>query len=73
MKLWIARRKSGNLYLFFSKPSLSENNRWFVFTNGNHCYVDFGIKIDANEYKEITFGNSPQEVELKLVDNGINN
>lgn len=67
MKLWIARRKSGNLYLFFNKPSLSEHNKWFVFTNGNHCYVDTGIKIDASEYKEVTFENSPQEIELKLV------
>ena len=67
MKLWIARRKSGNLYLFFSKPSLSENNKWFIITTGNHCYVDSGIKIDASEYKEVTFENSPQEVELKLV------
>ena len=73
MKLWIARRKSGNLYLFFSKPNLSENNKWFVITTGNHCYVDCGIKIDSTEYKEVTFENSPKEVELKLVDNGINN
>lgn len=69
MKLWIARRKSGNLYLFFSKPSLSENNKWFIITTGNHCYVDSGIKIDASEYKEVTFENSPQEVEIKLMGN----
>ena len=67
MKLWIARRKNGNLYLFFSKPSLSENNKWFTITTVNHCYVDSGIKIDASEYKEVNFENSPQEVELKLV------
>ena len=67
MKFWIARRKNGNLYLFFSKPSLSENNKWFIITTEKYCYIDSGIKIDASEYKEVTFENSPQEVELKLV------
>ena len=70
MKLWIARDKNGELCLYRNKPELvkiEENTNdefWQDSSNdGYYCY------LDNSEFSEITFENSPQEVELKLVDN----
>lgn len=64
MKFWIARDKSGCLSLFRKKPVWKYSNTlnfedWF---NG-----DFLALIDPKSFPEITFENSPQEVELKLI------
>ena len=64
MEFWVARRRIGNLYLFFEKPSRLECGKCVVFTNN---YVDTGIKIDKNMCSEVTFENSPQKVRLELV------
>lgn len=67
MKLWIARRKSGGLYMFFEKPHLTEDGKqWFVLKNipNNGVFADIGIKIDEDKFPDVTFENSPQEVEL---------
>lgn len=68
MKLWIARDKNGELYLYRNKPELTkiEENTNDEFwqdssTYGYYCY------LDNNEFPEVTFENSPQEIELKLV------
>lgn len=54
MKFWIARAKNGVLTLHCSKP----NER-----NGGNIIAILGDKY----FPEVTFENSPQEVELKLV------
>ena len=64
MELWVARRKNGNLYLFFERPSKLEDGKCIVFINN---YVDTGIKIDKNMCSEVTFENSPQKVRLEIV------
>lgn len=65
MKIWIARDKSGEVNLFQEKPFLSESNKYFYSTqnklklkqtNNNHTFL-----------KHITFENSPQKIEIKLV------
>ena len=66
MKLWIARTKGsfkkGYLAIFESKPIYIEHNaEWGGFSKV--------IYINNEEFPEITFYNSPQEVELKLVCN----
>lgn len=59
MKLWIARNSSGALFLFPEKPILMNGyNCW----DGNEWY-----RINRGFFPEVTFENSPQEVELKLV------
>lgn len=71
MKLWIARRKSSRLYMFFEKPYLTEDGKqWFVLKNipNNGVFVDTGIKIDEYKFPEVTFENSPMEVEIKLIE-----
>lgn len=69
MKLWIARDKDGELCLYRNKPELvkiEENTNeefWQDSSNdGYYCY------LDSSEFPEVTFENSPQEVELKLVE-----
>lgn len=61
MKLWIARDKDGYSQLYVEKPieiggcfKPIPNTRWFT--------------ISCNLFPEVTFENSPQEVELKLVE-----
>lgn len=59
LKLWIARDKDGWLHLFSSKPER-------VRTHFGDCYTD-KWEIDERQFPEITWENSPQEVELKLI------
>ena len=65
MKIWIARTKGGKLRMFFNKPYKTDDGKWFYLDN--HAFVDTGILIDKNNFPEVTFENSPQEVELKLI------
>lgn len=58
MKLWIARDANGELYLYEMEPI-------GTFDYFYSSYVS--IKIDKNLFPEVTFENSPQEVELKLL------
>lgn len=59
MKFWIARDLSDLLWLFEEKPYLNIYKDW----DSNENY----FMIDENKFPEVTFGNSPQEVELKLI------
>lgn len=58
MKLWIARDLDGTLCLYESKPYLDMYNDWD--SDDNH------FVINNSQFPEITFENSPQEVELKF-------
>ena len=65
MKYWIARDYYG-LYLFEQKPYLKKNRMGVdVFWSNGYSY---SYRIDGDLFKEVTFENSPQEVELKLVE-----
>lgn len=76
MKLWIARDSDGCLRLFKSKPKLETINDlsyWEDSFSYRGYFISLGyVDIDGDGnpidlFPEITFGNSPQEVELKLV------
>ena len=67
MKLWIARDSNG-LYLF-DLPPIKRNRDGDKYYTWEHLRY----KIDYKLFPEITFENSPQEVEFKLVGNGISN
>jgi hypothetical protein len=64
-KLWIARDLDGTLCLYTTEP-------WKRVTpdyhNGEFDCDDEFINIDSRLFPEVTFENSPQEVELKLID-----
>jgi hypothetical protein len=82
MKLWIARDKhipdgtfpypedfNGNLFLYGNEPYIEKyTSREGVWT----CKREEFIELDYKLFPEITFENSPQEVELKLVNNSKN-
>lgn len=61
MKLWIARDTDGLLYLYDNMPE--KHSEFFVSYNGYN-----EIRLDNKMFPEVTFENSPQEVELKLVE-----
>lgn len=58
MKLWIARDYTGSLNLYAGKP-----------IKGTVCYynVDDAMALNEDMFPEVTFENSPQEVELKIL------
>lgn len=62
MKLWIARNKSKTIKLFTIEPEYSSiTDEWKGY--------DFEeIELSVLNFTEVTFENSPQEVELKLVE-----
>ena len=66
--LWIARNKSGTLVLYFNKP-VKQGDGWY--NNDGFFILDsvqdttFGEVIP---FPEVTFENSPKQVELKLVE-----
>lgn len=63
MKLWIARELSNKLSLFSNKPKLQ-----FVNIYGKQIWIgDFVAAVKTDLFPEVTFENSPQEVELKLI------
>lgn len=66
MKLWIAREKGGLLQIFRFRPWQGDNmpTEWY--------HIGGCFPIDSKDFPEVTFENSPQEVELKLKDsNGV--
>ena len=58
MNLWIARDKDDLIYLYMKKPTLITHYFDTKYLIG---------EIDKISFPEVTFENSPQEVELKLV------
>lgn len=59
MRFWIARDKDGLLYLYDNTPE--KRSEYFLPYTG---YDD--MPLDSRLFPEVTFENSPQEVELKL-------
>lgn len=59
MKLWIARDKDGLIYLYMKKPVLITHYFDVKYLIG---------EVNKTSFPEVTFENSPQEVELKLVE-----
>ena len=60
MIMWIARDKCGGIYLYKDKPSLWEDGRTFDTESSDI------IKLSDYSFPEVTFENSPMEIELKL-------
>ena len=63
MKLWIARNKLKIIKLFTIEPeynSISDEWKGYDFEE---------IELSVLNFPEVTFENSPQQVELKLIKN----
>lgn len=57
MKLWIARDKDGSLYLWRNKPVRQNDEERFM-------YGGYTGELIQDLYPEVTWENSPQEMEL---------
>ena len=58
MKLWIARDKNNGLYLYLDKPTCDDDYFYSLHDE---------MLIPHQLFPEVTFENSPQQVEIKLV------
>ena len=65
MKAWVARDKDG-LWLFTQKPILDTDDRGDIPTFFWTSERDADLELPNSEFPEVTFENSPQEVEIKL-------
>ena len=63
MEFWIARDKQGWLGLYKEKPV------WRASSKGIEDWNDgyFMSYLDRNTFDDVTFENSPQRVEIKLI------
>ena len=74
MKLWIARDKGTDILWVFDKPPVLRDKNvesepsWFVMTE-NDVY---SVLLSHYLFPEVTFENSPQEIEVKLVNDKVN-
>ena len=73
MKMWIARAEDNQLCVFKEKPFLLElpelKIRVWVYEEAcGTCssWRHIGERLDSDSFPEVTFENSPMEVELKL-------
>ena len=65
MKMWIVRDTDGSLWFYTAKPI--KNTIRFdraILDNGKISEV---YAFDEDSFPEVTFENSPQQVEIKLV------
>ena len=69
MKLWIARDKDGGLYLYNYEPHKNESLGRFTCGIKSNGKWSEEYELNSQLLPEITFENSPQEVELKLITN----
>ena len=73
MKMWIARTEDNVLSVFREKPILLElpELKCSIWVYEEPCgksasWRNIGERIDSNSFPEVTFENSPQEVELVI-------
>lgn len=65
MKFWIARDKDDSLCLYDKEPKLSEEIDG-VWVSGQYGMPVEVIALPSKMFLEVTFENSPQELEFKL-------
>lgn len=69
MKLYVARDICNtSLRLFFNRKPTMRDGHWSVYyiENGQCMFLDGGIELSTSLLPEVTFENSPMEVELIL-------
>lgn len=67
MKFWIARNKDGSLTLFENEPYYNDiDGFWYdVFE------IPIADDLQSTLFSEVTLKNSPQEVELKFMNENV--
>lgn len=69
MELWIARDKDDSLYLYNYKPCKNKISGKFTCCIKPNGEWSEEYELNNHLFPEITFENSPMQVELKLVNN----
>lgn len=69
--MWVARDKSGELYLYRTKPTRQKDNSYETRTNiwgvkGRGYGDDLYIGKDVSGFEEINWEGQPQKVQLEL-------
>lgn len=59
--MWVARDKNYCLFLYEEKPHLETYDNINEWVSDGNCYV-----FDGNLFPDITFENSPREIEITL-------
>lgn len=72
-KLWVARDKDNRLFIYNNKPVWHKEYESFDVDLNNHnsniFYFENVIEVNAELFPELTWENSPQQIELKLINN----
>lgn len=71
MKLWLCRDKIGTLRILEGKPIYS-NGTWHTRTpipSEGIAIISEGLLIPMDAFPEVTFSNSPQQIEIVLSGN----
>lgn len=63
MKFWVARDIDGHLNLYAKKPVLNFSDGLYYDGDMEDQY----LSIDKHLFPEVAFENSPQQVEIKLI------
>lgn len=58
--IWVARNRNYNLWGFENKPFLYNKRNWISLTGDSYL-------LDKNMLEEVTYYNSPRQVEIKLI------
>jgi hypothetical protein len=64
--MWVSRDKNKTLMIWNNKPY--RGNEVFIINRKSKPLED-GMEIDSSLFPSVTWENSPQEIEIKLVDN----
>lgn len=64
--MWISRDKNKTLMIWNNKPY--RGNEVFIINRKSKPFED-GMEINNSLFPSVTWENSPQEIEIKLVDN----
>ena len=67
MKIWAARDKDGGLYLYNYKPGKNESLGRFTCCIKPNGEWSEEYELNSQLLPDLTYDNSPQEVELKLM------
>lgn len=66
MKFWIARDADGSLWMYDDEPVLRSEKSWGVRPKPN-SETRPAKRLHNWYFPEVTFENSPQQVEIKLI------
>lgn len=66
MKLYVARDKDGELYLYTLNPKRLFGDGIFVLPRSSGGQVNDMMKIPREEFPAVTWDNSPQLVEVEI-------